>query len=403
MSQGRSRRGLGLFLAALLTIAGFGLAARTATRPDANHSANSVSPQSSAGLKYQQGWLGADDAYSIPLGDGRSLWVFGDTFIGATPDATRGPSSAFIRNSIAITSCAAGKCSIEYFWGHKDGKPDSMFSIPGPDWLWPMDGVVQDGTLYIGMMQMHVENGGGAMGFGFSSILLASIPNYTAPPDQWKVSYQQLNKNGDAIPGISIVVRQGPGGNPDPSNPRGADYAYFFTLVQGKGLGTQHMGLIRILLNQLNNAARPGSSAWEYLRADSTWAAWNGTETTLPKNSAVLLKPGATEMTVRYHEATKQWLAIYPIAFQQEAVYSLTDSITRGWKTSRTLYDYPEMKTANANYTPHVFCYAVKEHGEFEKPGQLVFSYACNSTEEKEVLQNSYLYHPVVVTLPFPK
>ena len=194
MSQGRSRRSLGLFLAALLAIAGFSLTARTATRPNANHGASGVSPQTSAGLKYQQGWLGGDDAYSIPLGDGRSLWVFGDTFIGATPDATRGPSSAFIRNSIGITSCATGKCSMEYFWGHKDGKPDSMFSIPGTDWLWPMDGFVRDGTLYIGMMQMHTENGGGAMGFGFSAILLASISNYTAPPEQWKVSFQQLNK-----------------------------------------------------------------------------------------------------------------------------------------------------------------------------------------------------------------
>jgi hypothetical protein len=45
----------------------------------------------------------------------------------------------------------------------------------------------------------------------------------------------------------------------------------------------------------------------------------------------------------------------------------------------------------------------VKEHVEFEKPDQLVFSYACNSTEEKEVLQNPYLYHPIVVTQPFPK
>jgi Domain of unknown function (DUF4185) len=400
MPQGRSRYRPVLFLAAFLSTASFSFFATQNAKSDG---ASRISPQTSAGLKYQQGWLGGDDAYSIPLGDGRSLWVFGDTFIATAPDAPRGPSSAFIRNSIGVTSCAAGKCSIQYFWGHKEGKSDSMFSIPGADWLWPMDGFVQDDTLYIAMMQMHVENGGGALGFDFSGILLASIPNYTAPPEQWKVSYQQLNKGGDAIVGVSIVVRQGPGGNPDPKNAQGANYAYFFTLARGKGGAEQHLGLTRIALNQLGNAARPGSSAWEYLRADSSWAAWNSTDTTLPKNSAVLLKPGATEMTVRYHEATKQWLAAYPIAFQQSAEYALSDSITRGWKSSKPLYDYPEMKISNTNYTPHVFCYAVEEHVEFEKPDQLVFSYACNSTEEKEVLQNPYLYHPIVVTQPFPK
>src|SRR5271163_2232155 len=28
----------------------------------------------------QQGWLGGDGAYSIPLGNGSSLWIFADTF-----------------------------------------------------------------------------------------------------------------------------------------------------------------------------------------------------------------------------------------------------------------------------------------------------------------------------------
>ena len=31
---------------------------------------------------FQDGWLGADAAYSIPLPDGRSVWIFGDTLYG---------------------------------------------------------------------------------------------------------------------------------------------------------------------------------------------------------------------------------------------------------------------------------------------------------------------------------
>ncbi|MGH9529142.1 MAG: hypothetical protein ACRD2S_04400, partial [Terriglobales bacterium] len=33
-------------------------------------------------FSYTDGWLGADDAYSIPLASSKSLWLFGDTFVG---------------------------------------------------------------------------------------------------------------------------------------------------------------------------------------------------------------------------------------------------------------------------------------------------------------------------------
>jgi hypothetical protein len=399
MPQGRAKWYRVAFLAAVLTVFVAGAIAHSHATP-----LSSPSPQA-GGFKYEKGWLGADDAYSIPLGDGRSLWVFGDTFIADKEGAARSASSYFIRNSIGITSCANGPCSIRYFWGQKDGKPDSMFSAPGneKDWLWPMDGFVHDGTLYIGMMDMHAE-GTGAFGFDFTGILLASIANYTAPPEQWKVTYQELNKGAAALVGVSMVVGEGPGGNPDPSDPHGADYAHFFTLVQNKPSNSQHLSLTRLPLNSLNKAARPGSSAWQYLRSDSTWAAWPDTDTTLPKDSAVLLKPAATEMTVRYHDSTKQWIAVFPgAALEAHAMYSISDSLTRGWKAPKYLLDYPEMKPTNANYTKNVFCYAAKEHTEFEKPDQLMFTYACNSFQQQDLYDRPYIYRPMMVTVPLPK
>ena len=38
---------------------------------------------------YASGWLGGDGAYSIPLSPTRTLWLFGDTFIGADGQADR--------------------------------------------------------------------------------------------------------------------------------------------------------------------------------------------------------------------------------------------------------------------------------------------------------------------------
>ena len=35
-----------------------------------------------ANFEHTQGWLGADGAYSIPMPDGRVLWLFSDTITG---------------------------------------------------------------------------------------------------------------------------------------------------------------------------------------------------------------------------------------------------------------------------------------------------------------------------------
>ena len=42
----------------------------------------------------QQGWLGADGAYSVPLGNGTSLWIFADTFVGPATATSGSPSAS---------------------------------------------------------------------------------------------------------------------------------------------------------------------------------------------------------------------------------------------------------------------------------------------------------------------
>jgi hypothetical protein len=398
MLRGRLQR-LGWIFLAVFFFSSCGIAAAQQTARS-----HAIESRGELSFPYQKRWLGADDAYSIPFENGKSLWLFGDTFIGATPESPRTAKSGFIRNSVGITTCTAGKCAIEYFWAKMNSdKPDSMFSAPGTDWFWPMDGFIYKGTLYIVLMQMHEVKGGGAMGFDFSGTQLAVIPNYTAPPDQWKISYQKLNTGRTAVPGVSVILNQGKGGNPDPENPQGANFVYFFTIVQGATPAAQHLSLLRLPLNRLDAAERTGNSAWEYLKTDLSWAKWADTETSLPSDHAVVIQPGATEMSVRYHESTKQWVAVYPTADLKTAGYALSDSMTHGWQSGKTLYTYPEGQASHPDYTKNVFCYAAKEHVEFEAEGQLIFTYACNSFEEKELFEKTQLYHPIVVEKPLPK
>jgi len=50
-------------------------------------------------------WQGADAAYSIPLPDGRDIWIFGDTLYGEKRGLLPNGDPLMVRNSIGISTC----------------------------------------------------------------------------------------------------------------------------------------------------------------------------------------------------------------------------------------------------------------------------------------------------------
>ena len=116
----------------------------------------------------QNGWLGGDAAYSVPLpgtNDGESLWLFGDTFVGrrGSPDERTYP---FIHNSIGLSRCdVSGAWEIDYFWHMRNGEAPRAFFVPDPeaDWVrrsggdayyWLFDGFVLEDVLFVGLLRV---------------------------------------------------------------------------------------------------------------------------------------------------------------------------------------------------------------------------------------------------------
>src|SRR5437588_6974655 len=60
-------------------------------------------------FSYTQGWLGADDAYSIPIGKDRSVWLFGDSFVANNDVKLRSQYKAMVRNSLGVSTCKVGQ------------------------------------------------------------------------------------------------------------------------------------------------------------------------------------------------------------------------------------------------------------------------------------------------------
>ncbi len=330
---------------------------------------------------YLQGWVGADAAYSIPLNHTTTVWLFGDTFIGNHRDP-----KTMIHNSIAIRKCEAGPCSVTYWWsGMHTGRGSSFFKTPESDYFWPLDGFVFHHCLYIFLEQMHATGNGGAFGFDYSKIVLAVVPNFTETPDKWRISYRTIATGNQVVPGVAAVLD--------------SEYLYAFTLFR-RSAPKPFVGLLRLPLSDLPEA--DAAAGWQYLAGLADWKPWQ--RSTSPQDASKLLDGNITEMSVAYHAQQRKWLAIYPTPgfLSNSASFSQAPNLAGPWAPSKTFFSYPEMKTTDPRYTPHVFCYADKEHPELETGTDFAFTYACNSTEEPEILHDLRLYRPELVLRPGP-
>jgi hypothetical protein len=336
-------------------------------------------------FNYTQGWLGADDGYSIPLGPGESLWFFGDTFVGADTTRLRSQAKAMVRNSIGISTCRPGKnCEMRYFWqSAASPKPRSFFDT-GTDelWYWPLDGFLAGKTLYVALLAVRNKPGAGlndAFGFEIAGTKLATIDNAQMSPETWHVRIQDLT-DGRLWAGVSMTSDD--------------DHVIWHTQVS-EGEGSGYMTAMRVPRARMANP----SGAWEYLRKDGLWASGLA-----GKDAMHVIEQPISEMSVRYHASIRKWLAlsIGPEFPSPRVVERFADSPLGPWSSPQTIYEFPEMKRDNPGYDKDTFCYAIKEHVEFTD-AKIALTYACNSMVVAKTIANMQIYRPRVVILDLPQ
>lgn len=123
-------------------------------------------PFNAAFTQFGPGWNGGDQCISIPLSSAKTLWLFGDSFIGTVdPDRTRpAASNTFVRNSAILQEASSMQTIVDSI----GGVPSDWIKPPEPSyWYWPQDGYVEDGSLFLMCLTMQSSSSGGAFGFEF--------------------------------------------------------------------------------------------------------------------------------------------------------------------------------------------------------------------------------------------
>src|SRR5215831_3632981 len=157
-------------------------------------------------------WLGADAAYSIPLPDGRSVWIFGDTLYGEKRVVTdKGPR--MVRNSIGLSSCSQGKWNIEYVI-RKDsqGTMRDFFRAQRPQtWYWALDGFFHGDALWVTLLCVRQASTPrpDAVGFETGGGDLAKVTGLTDDTQLSRLGYFSLDSNGVEVYRCAAVAVSG--------------------------------------------------------------------------------------------------------------------------------------------------------------------------------------------------
>ena len=278
-----------------------------------------------------------------------------------------------INNSIALQR---GTNAPEFFYGTTaDGKPASFIKPQQGakgDYFWLAHGTRTARGLYFFLNRIVTLRTDAPFGFKQVDGWLAEVANPDASPPQWrttqtKVPFTQIWTNSALIFG-GAVLRQG-------------EYVYIFgsdSRPEAEKAGVPNgLVLARVMAEQFADFAQ-----WRFL-ANGAW------QKDFEKVTPVFPHLGS-EYSVSWVPSRKAYAAVYSEGIGGRILVRLAPALTGPWSEPVQVYRCPEM-----DWPSKAFCYAAKAHPELTSaPDELLITYAANSWEFSNLINDARLYWP---------
>jgi hypothetical protein len=334
--------------------------------------AGKAAPEWDALFQRDSGWVGADGAYSIPLTNDTTLWLFSDTLVGKVKDGKRIETS-MINNSIALQR---GTNPPQFFYGTNSlGKPASFITPQQGakgDYFWLAHGVRTAQGLYFFLHRIVTTKPGTPFGFKQVDGWLACVANPEDSPPQWritqtKVPFTSISPKSSLIFG-GAVLSEGP-------------FVYVFggdSRPEAKKAGAPNgLVLARAPADGFGDFAK-----WQFL-ADGVWQGDSEKVTALFTNVG-------SEYSVSWLPARKAYAAVNSQGIWGKILIRLAPALAGPWREPLEVYRCPEME-----WSSKAFCYAAKAHPELASaPDELLITYAANSWDFWNLFKDARLYWP---------
>lgn len=357
-----------------------------------------------------EGWTGGDAAGTVDLGDGRTLWMFADSWIGGVAEGQHAPGSHMVNNVIAVHgSSDLGKCrapdykDIKFHWGPDDdnGKPSAWIKPENPirkEWYWfNGSGCVIPGPYGKDRLVMFLfkltDRGEEGSPWNFQGIgcAMAIVDNMNEPPEEWIVrqiqipySYQIKPQSGDTVFritnwGVSTYL-------PEQESFKSPERKLFIFGIDDTNPADKHLLLARVDPMDIEDLNK-----WEYYARDSDWSG--------KMEDAVSVADGlVSELSV---DAYKENGRARLILIQSEPMFGhrilarTADKPEGPWSEPIAVYTVPGLDRGKEYFT-----YAAKGHLHLSCRDELLVTYIINSMDFWEAAGDASIYRPRFVRVP---
>jgi len=324
----------------------------------------------------QTGWIGADIATSIPLDNGVSVFLWGDTLVGKMVNNQR-DFNAMPRNSLATVKVTNGEASLPNYYIKRDpANSNSGFFTPPmkTDWFWPTAGIAIAGKLYI-IAYDTFQNSSGNFGFATRWTTVITVQNPQDDPNDWKYTQTPLSDTDNILSWSIGAFTKYPLDN------------YLYLLGSHNNKTDNSAVLSRISLSNLIQNNWSQLEFWAFESASSTQPSY------IVGNHywklAPLFSPSIPETSMQYHPFLKQYFVL-DIRFLDNKVSLRVANQPEGpWSQPTDIYTIPPPWTGTG-----VFCYAPKSHPEFAKSNEIVFSFMSNTFDINDLKTKTSVYIP---------
>lgn len=312
------------------------------------------------------GFTGGDGVYSVLLPDGRTVWIFGDSFIGnVTPDNRRVKTTpAYIRNSFVIIEDGQ---LITY----QQGDPSEFKSMMIPPevtdgqlgydehrlWYWPGDGFVENGNLHVFVSKFSQEDLEDMWGFKFEGTELIEF----SLPDFKPLRFDRFDDLDSIHFGHAVMQTD--------------THTYIYGLKKDK----------------------PYTARSANIKDRDQWEFYNGRDwaDTAEDAKPILNFSGSEQFSVF------EWKGTFVMIMQEgdlsNKIYSFTAKTPYGpWGNQQLLYETPKLENCETCWS-----YNALAHPQFTEEDRLLISYNVNSMEMEDHYKNALIYRPRFIRVPF--
>jgi len=330
-----------------------------------------VSPWPEADLLFHRDphWAGSDGAYSVDLGNGRTLWLFGDTWIDPSGRHTR-RGAQMIGNSVAIqTGSDPSRAAMTFCWGKTvDGRPASFFGAQEGHRFWPGQGVRLGDRLVLFLVR--VRNTSEGLGFESAGWSAAMVENPDDEPSRWRVTWLETPPNPLGVNVAGVLNWDG----------------HVYVFGSQEPVKSHPIYVVRWPVEEVRKGNLQAPEWWAGV--DLGWVADSSSTPRWP-----VFENGQSEFTVHYDNLARTFLAVQTVGFgSADLAIRSASELTGPWTEPRMLYRPSEF------YRPNIMIYAAKAHPALTG-ADLVLTYATNTFQFSEAISDSLSYYPRFVRL----